>query len=305
MTSHGPASASPSTPDADPKTAAPTPPALPRPAATVVMVRDGASGLEVFMVRRHGLSDVLGGAYVFPGGKVDPADAELQPHHHLDQDPDMLRASLGEPELDALQATALYVAAVREAFEECGVLFAHNPAAPAALDVPEITALCRAGQSFNDAVAARGLRLDTQALAPWSRWITPVKSPIMTKRFDTRFFLAFAPAGQTAQHDDHEATASVWTTPQAALARYQAEEIELAPPQIMGLLHLSLFTSAHAALEDARTRRPPVIRPEVIDVGNGERLLCYPGDEHHPVRARALPGPTRIEYRKGRFLWVE
>lgn len=268
------------------------------------MLRDGASGLEVFMVRRHGLSDVLGGAYVFPGGKVDADDADIDPQDHLDQPAETLLASLGEPELDTLQATALYVAAVREAFEECGVLFARPGAQPAAsVDVAQVAALCRAGQSFNNAVAALGLRLHTHALAPWSRWVTPAKSPIMTKRFDTRFFLAAAPAGQTALHDDHEATASVWTAPQAALAQYQAEEIDLAPPQIMGLLHLTQFGSVDAALQDARTRRPPVIRPEVIDVGNGERLLCYPGDEHHPVRERALPGPSRVEYRKGRFLW--
>lgn len=86
-----------------------------RAAATVVMLRDGTAGLEVFMVRRHGLSDVLGGTYVFPGGKVDPDDAQLQPHQHLDQDPELLRTSLGEPdqELNVLQATALYVAAAR------------------------------------------------------------------------------------------------------------------------------------------------------------------------------------------------
>ena len=279
--------------------------AAPRAAATVVMLRDGTAGLEVFMVRRHGLSDVLGGAYVFPGGKVDPVDAELQPQDHLDQHPDLLHASLDEPELDALQATALYVAAVREAFEECGVLFAHPPAASAPMDVGQVTARCRAGHSFNDAVAALGLRLDTQALAPWSRWITPAKSPIMTKRFDTRFFLAAAPAGQTAQHDDHEATASVWTTPRAALALYQAGEIELAPPQIMGLLHLGQHSGVQDALQSARARRPPTIRPEVIDVGQGNRLLCYPGDEHHPVRERALPGPSRISYKQGRFEWVE
>ena len=270
------------------------------------MLRDGTAGLEVFMVRRHSLSDVLGGTYVFPGGKVDPDDAQLQPHQHLDQDPELLRTSLGEPdqELNVLQATALYVAAVREAFEECGVLFAHAPGG-AGLDGAEVATRCRAGHSFNNAVAALGLRLHTGALVPWSRWITPAKSPIMAKRFDTRFFLAAAPAGQTAKHDDHEATASVWTTPQAALAMYRAQEIELAPPQIMGLLHLAQHRGTQDALQSARARRPPTIRPEVVDIGNGDRLLCYPGDEHHPERERALPGPSRVTYRQGRFEWLE
>ena len=284
-----------------------TPPAAPRAAATVVMLRDGTAGLEVFMVRRHGLSDVLGGTYVFPGGKVDPDDTQLQPHQHLDQDPELLRTSLGEPdlELNVLQATALYVAAVREAFEECGVLFAHGPGVAGPIDGAEVATCCRAGHSFNDAVAALGLRLHTQALVPWSRWITPAKSPIMTKRFDTRFFLAAAPTGQTAHHDDHEATASVWTTPQAALAMYRAQEIELAPPQIMGLLHLAQHRGTQDALQSARARRPPTIRPEVIDIGNGDRLLCYPGDKHHPERERVLPGPSRVTYRQGRFEWLE
>ena len=203
-----------------------------------------------------------------------------------------------------LQATALYVAAVREAFEECGVLFAHAPGA-AGINGAEVATRSRAGHSFNNAVAALGLRLHTGALVPWSRWITPAKSPIMAKRFDTRFFLAAVPAGQTAQHDGHEATASVWTTPQVALAMYQAQEIELAPPQIMGLLHLAQHRGTRDALQSARARRPPTIRPEVVDIGNGERLLCYPGDEHHPERERVLPGPSRITYRQGRFEWTE
>ena len=279
-------------------------PVVPRAAATVVMLRDGADGLEVFMVRRHGMSDVLGGSYVFPGGKVDADDATLRPEDSLDQTPDTLHASLGEPALDAVQATAIYVAAVREAVEECGVLFAQPARGPdVPVDVAQFAALCRAGHSFNQAVGALGLRLHTHALAPWSRWITPAKSPVMTKRFDTRFFLAAAPAGQTAVHDDHEATASVWTTPQAALARYESKEIDLIPPQIMGLLHLAHYRSVQAAMQDARAHRPPVIRPEVVNIGNGDKLMCYPGDELHPVRERALPGPSRIVYRSGRFEW--
>ena len=101
----------------------------PRPAATVVMLRDGDSGLEVFLLKRHGLSDVLGGAYVFPGGKVDRFDAELDMDAHLDQPPQALHAALNEPALDALTAAGLYVAALREAFEECGVRFAQGATA--------------------------------------------------------------------------------------------------------------------------------------------------------------------------------
>jgi len=101
----------------------------PRAAATVVMLRDVPQGMEVFLLKRHGLSDVLGGAYVFPGGKLDRADAELDLAAHLDQSPQSLHASLNEPDIDTLTAASLYVAALREAFEESGVLFAENVSA--------------------------------------------------------------------------------------------------------------------------------------------------------------------------------
>src|SRR6188768_3354960 len=93
-----------------------------RAAASVVMLRDGAGGLEVFLLKRHGLSDVLGGAYVFPGGKVDREDAQWL--DRLDEPPESLHGRLGEPELPVDDAATLYVTAVREAFEETGALYA-------------------------------------------------------------------------------------------------------------------------------------------------------------------------------------
>lgn len=282
-----------------PQTSTP-PPAPPRAAASVVLLRDTAAGLEVFLLRRHGLSDVLGGAYVFPGGKVDPADATLAPPTYLDQSPAALSASLGEADLDAADAAGLYVAAVREAFEECGVLLAHGGPTGTPIDTAQATALCRAGLGFNDMLAQMALRLDTRSLAPWSRWITPVNSLIMNKRFDTRFFVAAVPADQTALHDDHETTASVWLSPRTALEQYWAGQIELAPPQIMGLAHLARYTRVDSVLQAAHARTPPVIRPESFEQ-EGVRVLCYPGDPRHSVPARALPGPTRMAYRNQRF----
>ncbi|MEO7639775.1 MAG: NUDIX hydrolase, partial [Ramlibacter sp.] len=119
----------------------------PRPAATVVMLRDGVAGLEVFLIRRHGLSDVLGGAYVFPGGKVDAQDARLDTAAHLDQPASALHVRLGEPALDVLQAAGLYVAALREAFEESGVLYG---AGAGAAEAARATALLREGRTFGD-----------------------------------------------------------------------------------------------------------------------------------------------------------
>jgi 8-oxo-dGTP pyrophosphatase MutT (NUDIX family) len=266
-----------------------------RASASVLMVRDGGDGLEVFMIQRHDRSDVHGGAYVFPGGKVDAADAAPELQDHLDLPPAALRERLHEPELDEAQATALHVAAVREAFEECGVLFARAQGAPSDAPAP-------AGTGFNDRVLQQNLRLDVGALQPWSRWITPensVSSP-GGRRFDTRFFLAVQPAGQQAAHDNHEAVHSVWLRPRTALERYWAREIAMAPPQIMSLSHLSRHASVAALWADAAARPPYLVRPHVGLV-DGLRVLAYPGDPLHAERVRVMPGPLRLLVRNGRF----
>ena len=137
-------------------------------------------------------------------------------------------------------------------------------------------------------------------LLPWVRWITPRQASLMNKRFDTRFFLAAMPEGQAALHDDHETTASEWMTPRSALQRYWAREFDMAPPQIMSLAHLARHASVASVLDAARRQPPPLILPEPFD-HDGVRVLCYPGDAMHPVRERALPGPTRLHYHARRF----
>jgi len=266
-------------------------------AATVVMLRDAPGGLEVFLLKRHGLSDVLGGVYVFPGGKVDFKDARLDMHAHLDAPLHALHAALGEADIDELSAAVLHVAAVREAFEETGVLYAQGIDAVGAARALQ---LLREGRAFDDMLAVLGLRLAASRLQPWSRWITPSVGGVMRKRFDTRFFIAAAPEGQVARHDDHEATDSAWLAPREALRQYWDGLIELAPPQIMSLAHLARYDTVRAALEHARRRPPPVILPEAFE-HDGIRIMCYPGDERHTVRERALPGPTRLHYRNRRF----
>lgn len=273
-------------------------PTPPRPAATVVLLRDAPPGLEVFLMKRHGLSDVLGGAYVFPGGKVDAADAELDMASHADQPAAALHAALGEADIDEVTACALHVAALREAFEESGVLFAQ--CATSAQPSAQAAALLRQGHGFNAVLAQMALRLQTLAILPWSRWITPVRPSVMNKRFDTRFFVAAVPGGQVARHDDFETTESIWLSPREALLQYWAGQIELAPPQIMSLAHLARHQTVDSVLAAARARRPPVIQPESFDE-DGERMICYPGDVRHTVREQALPGPTRLFYRNKRF----
>jgi 8-oxo-dGTP pyrophosphatase MutT (NUDIX family) len=269
----------------------------PRDAATVIILRDGPGGLEVFLVKRHGLSDVLGGAYVFPGGKLDDSDLLLAESAHLDQDSTRLHAALAEPALSPERARGLYVAALREAFEECGVLFAQG----ASTQHSQLLAQqLQAGQTFNDVLAGMQMRLQTSALAPWSRWITPRMPSISSKRFDTRFFVAALPAQQTATHDNVETTDSVWLTPRAALQQYWDRSMELAPPQIMTLAHLSRFADVAGVLRQAQAMAPALIAPEPFD-DKGERVICYPGDPHHSVATAAMPGPTRLRHRNRRF----
>jgi 8-oxo-dGTP pyrophosphatase MutT (NUDIX family) len=166
--------------------------ARPRDSATVVLLRDGAKGLEVFLVRRHGMSDVLGGAYVFPGGKVDREDADEELLARMDLPAAAMLDALGEPGLQASEAGALHFAALREAFEETGVLFAATPGADARL----AWSLHREGRGFAEVLEALSLDVAASELHPWSRWITPAVGGVMRKRFDTRFFLARVPVGQ-------------------------------------------------------------------------------------------------------------
>lgn len=240
----------------------------PRDAATVVLLRHAgerragaAAGLEVLMLRRHDKSDVLGGMFVFPGGKVDASDnGRALPA----QVAALCHRRLGESALSEPAAAALFVAAARETLEEAGV------------------------------------RIGIDALQPWSRWITPRTPSMMRKRFDTRFFVALLPEGQNALHDDHEAVESVWLEPRDALARYWDGRVGLAPPQIMSLAHLSHFDSAQRVLDEAARRLPCLIEPQSFEGPQG-RVLCYPGDERHSVRERAMPGPSRLCWRNGRF----
>ena len=264
------------------------------PSATVVLLRDRGGELEVFLLRRHGLSDGVGGAYVFPGGKLDAEDAAWA--DRLDLPPARLHDLLGEPELPREEAAALFVAAIREVFEETGVLFADVPPARA----PSLWHALRQGSRFDELLAPLGLTLATSALLPWSRWVTPTISSVVRKRVDTRFFVPGVPPGQEPGHDEPEATESLWLPPRAALRQYWDGQIELAPPQIMSLAHLARHRSVASVFAAARARKPPCIRPQPQDV-EGVRVLCYPGDPWHAEREQVLPGPTRLSWRNGRF----
>lgn len=273
-----------------------------REAASIVLLRDGAEGLEVLLMRRHARSQVLGGAYVFPGGKLEHEDSSAAVLARLDTPVARLHQALGEPALPVSVAAGLFVAALREAFEESGVLLARRDGAllEAAEARQALQAARQQGMSFPTLLAQHDWQLDSHALAPWSRWITPRRPSVMNRRFDTRFFLAALPPWQQVRSDSFEITEALWLTPRAALQHYQQRQIDLAPPQIVSLLHLARFDDVASALADARLRPPPLIEPESMEQA-GERVMCYPGDQAHPVAAQAIPTTTRLVWRDQRF----
>lgn len=268
----------------------------PSPSSSVIVLRDGSAGLELLLLRRHSRSAVLGNAHVFPGGKLDPADEQALTLA-CDQAVETLPHTLNEPDLPPGTALGLYVAALRETFEECNLLLgdlAQGQALQQALD------RLHAGQPLLSTFEAMNWMIPTRALQPWSRWITPKVPSVTNKRFDTRFFVTKAPKDQTAAHDNHEATETLWIRPAEALQRYWNHDMDLAPPQIMTLSQLARFEQADEALASARQQAPALIEPEPFDQ-DGHRVICYPGDPRHSRAEPIWPGPTRLTYRNKRF----
>lgn len=218
------------------------PPAIPRPAATLLLLRDRPGGLEVLMVCRAREVDFASGALVFPGGRVEEADALLAP---------------GEDALGAFR-----IAAIREAWEECGILLGHPPAPPVHIQGP-----------FGTALVERGLRPDHAALVPFAHWITPAHSP---KRFDTHFFAALAPEDQEAVHDGREAVECVWIRPQEAVAAAAEGKRTLVFATRLNLLRLARHATAAEALEEARRTPIVTVTPQPEPDGAGGTLLRIP-----------------------------
>jgi len=222
-------------------------PVTPLPAATLVLMRDGAEGIEVLLATRHDESGFAAGATVFPGGKVDAGDRDLA-------------GTAGDP---------FRVAAIRETFEECGILLARRSAGPDMLSaamVAEISAEPSRASGFTTLVARSGITLSTDSLVPFAHWITPSDRP---KRFDTRFFLAPAPAGQVAQHDGREATTVHWLTVEGAIAAARREEIKLVLPTRLNLLKLGRSKTVAEALETARHADVVTVQPEIVATSEG------------------------------------
>jgi 8-oxo-dGTP pyrophosphatase MutT (NUDIX family) len=267
------------------------PPPTIRDAATVLALRDTDEGPQVFMVRRDSRMGFLGGAHVFPGGALDARDCESSTLAVATGFAEV--GDLGRLHGDEVRAKGLLLAAVRELFEESGILLART-ADGDWVDLDEEgprserlaagrAALSARGGDFPALMAADELRVDVSGLRFFAHWITPDREK---KRFDTRFFLARSPERQSARHCDVESSAGEWITPKRALATYRNREIELVPPTIASLEKLSEFDSVDAALAAFVRAEVPTILPKIL-IGD-EIVILYPGD---PDYASGTPQP--------------
>ncbi|WP_329133449.1 NUDIX hydrolase [Streptomyces sp. NBC_01476] len=274
-------------------------PVPPRRAATVLLLRDTPEGdaPAVHMLRRRTSMAFAGGAYAYPGGGVDPRDERP--------------VRWAGPSLDAWAATlrvapaiaqAVVCAAVRETFEESGVLLA-GPRQEGATVVADTTgddweadrtALVRHELSFADFLARRDLVLRSDLLAPWARWITP---EFEERRYDTWFFLALLPPGQRTRDVSGEADRTAWLRPAEAVAGYAADEMVMLPPTITTLRALLPYRTAAEALAAAPARDlTPVLARAALDA-DGTVVLSWPGHDEFTQVIPARPDSSRGEAR--------
>ncbi|MEM6662824.1 MAG: NUDIX hydrolase [Pseudomonadota bacterium] len=261
------------------------------PSATILLIRETPE-LQVFMAKRHHQIDFASGALVFPGGKS------------TDDDTDSGWAARCDGDLGDL--TTAGISAIRETWEESGLLFARHattrgPGAPlidaeaaTKLD-PHRAAVDKGETSFHDLIAANELVLALDRLTPYAHWITP---EMMPKRFDTRFFLAETPAGQTAAHDGREATASEWLTPAEALRREAAGEATILFPTRLNLEWLTHAATCAEAIEQAKSRTIIPVMPKIIEQ-DGEKCLSIPPEAGYRLNIQPLAKERANATRKG------
>jgi 8-oxo-dGTP pyrophosphatase MutT (NUDIX family) len=221
--------------------------AEPKQASTVVLLRDGEQGLEVYLLRRTKGMPFAGGMTAYPGGGVDPRDADIE-IGWVGPSPAEWAAAFG---CDEPMARELVCAAVRETFEEAGVLLAGEAQGAVVPDVSgddweeQRQALLSRELSLTELLARRGLALRSDLLRPFAHWITP---PVEPRRYDTKFFAAALPVGQEARHVSGEADEADWLTPAAALAELSAGARPMLPPTTHTLGQLAPFPDVAAAL---------------------------------------------------------
>jgi len=245
-----------------------------RPAATVVILRDGTDGIEVFMVERHREIEFASGALVFPGGKVDPEDS------------DAAWAELAA-ETPAAPDRSLFVAAGRETFEEAGLVLARRRGTRAILDANDAHRLVEAQRArllngevtFVDIVRSEGLELAADLMVPFAHWITPERVP---KRFDTHFFLIAAPVVQLGAHDGGESVEGLWIAPQHALRDAGAGTRTLVFATRMNLSKLARYATVAEAVEATRSKPVVTVMPKAKRTPEG-RWLQIPAEADYGV----------------------
>jgi 8-oxo-dGTP pyrophosphatase MutT (NUDIX family) len=245
---------------------------VPRPASTILLLRDsagpdGKGEIEVFMMVRHYEIDFNSGALVFPGGSVDDGDRDILVHPQLHS---------GGQGLDAA-SLSFRIAAIRETFEESGILLAKSQASAVLIDARrarEIEAahrgdLCEGKTTFHKVLVDNGLALALDELVPYAHWITPEGMP---KRFDTWFFLAAAPPLQAGAHDGRESTDSIWVSPREALAGGENGRFKLPFPTTRNLIKLGRHRQVMAALDDSRGKSIVTVMPVMTRLNGGRQL---------------------------------
>ena len=253
----------------------------PKEAATLILVRPAADGIEVFCVQRNVKSAFMGGAIVFPGGKLDPSDEwnDLFSGHNA-------------------FGSALSIAACRESLEEAAILPVKGRVSNE--DLADLRKKLEANpQALREFLAARGLVLDLDQLHPFSRWVTPeAEAP---RRFDAKFFLTVAPEGQSGAHDEYETVTSFWATPAEILRRFELGEVALAPPTHRTLEILAKHRSTDEAIAYTKTASLEPIMPILVPARE-TMALVLPGDPEHDVKEKRTEGATRFVRRGERWL---
>jgi 8-oxo-dGTP pyrophosphatase MutT (NUDIX family) len=247
-------------------------PAEPRDAATVVLLRAGAPGPEVYLLRRQASMAFAAGMCVFPGGGVDPRDFDADVAW-AGPSPAAWASRLG---VDEAMARALVCAAVRETFEESGVLLAGPSSASVVSDTTgadweaDRVALESRALSLTSFLAARGLVLRSDLLGAWSGWLTPEFEP---RRYRTWFFVAVVPSGQVTRDVSTESSSVTWLGAQSAAAAVDAGELLMLPPTYLTCLEVGLFGSPSEVLASATSRGPvEMFMPEVEGSGSSASL---------------------------------
>ncbi|WP_327354474.1 NUDIX hydrolase [Streptomyces sp. NBC_01304] len=262
-------------------------PATPKRAATVLLLRDDSQGPAVHMLRRRASMAFAGGAYAYPGGGVDPRDDE----RHVDwagPELSVWAERLGVPETEA---QAIVCAAVRETYEEAGVLLAGPTPDSVVSDTTgddweaDRAAILARDLSFAEFLDRRGLVLRSDLLGAWARWITPEFEP---RRYDTWFFVAALPAGQRTRDVSTEADKTVWIRPQEALAGYGRGELLMMPPTVATLRQLIPHPTANAALAAAAQGELPAVLAQAR-LEEGELVLSWPGHEEFTKHIPTAP----------------